>query len=81
MSENEIFEKLKKIIVEELGSKEEDVTLDATFVDDLSADSLDIVELVMSIEEEFGIDIPDSTAEKITTVRDVVEYIQKEKSK
>lgn len=79
MSENEIFEKLKKIIVEELGSKEEDVTLDATFVDDLSADSLDIVELVMSIEEEFGIDIPDSTAEKITTVRDVVEYIQKEK--
>ena len=81
MSENEIFEKLKKIIVEELGSKEEDVTLDATFVDDLSADSLDIVELVMSIEEEFGIDIPDSTAEKITTVRDVVEYIHKEKSK
>lgn len=81
MSENEIFEMLKKIIVEELGSKEEDVTLDATFVDDLSADSLDIVELVMSIEEEFGIDIPDSTAEKITTVRDVVEYIQKEKSK
>ena len=81
MSENEIFEKLKKIIVEELGSKEEDVTLDATFVDDLSANSLDIVELVMSIEEEFGIDIPDSTAEKITTVRDVVEYIQKEKSK
>ncbi len=81
MSENEIFEKLKKIIVEELGSKEEDVTLDATFVDDLSADSLDIVELVMSIEEEFEIDIPDSTAEKITTVRDVVEYIQKEKSK
>ncbi len=81
MSENEIFEKLKKIIVEELGSKEEDVTLDATFVDDLSADSLDIVELVMSIEEEFGIDIPDSTAEKITTVRDVVDYIQKEKSK
>ena len=81
MSENEIFEKLKKIIVEELGTKEEDVTLDATFVDDLSADSLDIVELVMSIEEEFGIDIPDSTAEKITTVRDVVEYIQKEMSK
>lgn len=81
MSESEIFEKLKKIIVEELGSKEEDVTLDATFVDDLSADSLDIVELVMSIEEEFGIDIPDSTAEKITTVRDVVDYIQKEKSK
>ena len=81
MSENEIFEKLKKIIVEELGSKEEDVTLDATFVDDLSADSLDIVELVMCLEEEFGIDIPDSTAEKITTVRDVVDYIQKEKSK
>lgn len=81
MSENEIFEKLKKLIVEELGSKEEDVTLDATFVDDLSADSLDIVELVMSIEEEFGIEIPDSEAEKITTVRDVVEYIQKEKSK
>lgn len=81
MSENEIFEKLKKLIVDELGSKEEDVTLDATFVDDLSADSLDIVELVMSIEEEFEIEIPDSEAEKITTVRDVVEYIQKEKSK
>lgn len=76
MNENEIFEKLRKIIVEELGVKDEDVTLDATFVDDLSADSLDIVELVMSIEEEFNIEIPDSTAEKITTVRDVVEYIK-----
>jgi len=76
MNENEIFEKLKGIIVEQLGVPEESVKLNATFIDDLSADSLDIVELVMAIEEEFGISIPDSDAEVIVTVEDVVKYIK-----
>ena len=76
MSEQEIFEKLKDIIVEQLGADEESVKMEATFVDDLSVDSLDIVELVMQIEEEFDIEIPDSDAEKIVTVGDVVEYIK-----
>ena len=76
MSENEIFEKLKSIVKDQLGVEEESITMDATFVDDLSADSLDIVELVMSIEEEFDMEIPDSDAEKIVTVSDVVEYIK-----
>lgn len=79
MSEQEIFEKLKKIIVEGLGASEESITMEATFVDDLSADSLDIVELIMSLEEEFEIEIPDSEAEKIVTVGDVVKYIQEHK--
>ena len=76
MSEEEIFEKFKKIVVEQLGVEEEHVKLEATFVDDLSADSLDIVELIMAIEEEFELEIPDSDAEKIVTVGDVVEYIK-----
>ena len=76
MKEEEIFEKLKGIIVEQLVSNEEDVKMEATFVDDLAADSLDVVELVMSIEEEFGIEIPDEDAEKIGTVEDVVNYIK-----
>ena len=76
MNENEIFEKLKGIIVEQLGVPEESVKLNATFIDDLSADSLDIVELVMAIEEEFEISIPDSDAEVIVTVEDVVKYIK-----
>ena len=79
MSEQEIFEKLKKIIVEQLGASQESITMEATFVDDLSADSLDIVELIMSIEEEFEMEIPDSEAEKIVTVGDVVKYIQEHK--
>ncbi len=79
MSEQEIFEKLKKIIVEQLGASEESITMEATFVDDLSADSLDIVELIMSLEEEFDLEIPDSEAEKIVTVGDVVKYIQEHK--
>ncbi len=79
MTEQEIFEKLKKIIVEQLGTSEESITMEATFVDDLSADSLDIVELIMSLEEEFEIEIPDSEAEKIVTVGDVVKYIQEHK--
>lgn len=79
MSEQEIYEKLKKIIVEQLGASEESITMEATFVDDLSADSLDIVELIMSLEEEFEMEIPDSEAEKIVTVGDVVKYIQEHK--
>ena len=69
-------EKVKKIIVEQLGVEEEDVTPDASFVDDLGADSLDTVELVMAFEEEFGIEIPDSDAEKMATVQNVIEYIK-----
>ena len=70
MNENEVFEKLKGIIVEQLGVEEGLVTKEATFVDDLAADSLDIVELVMGIEENFEIQIPDEAAEKIVTVGD-----------
>ena len=76
MNEQEIFEKVKVIVVEQLGVEEEKVTKEATFVDDLAADSLDIVELVLSIEEEFDIEIDDSEAEKIVTIGDVVEYIK-----
>jgi len=68
-------EKVKGIIVEQLGVEEDEVTLEASFTDDLGADSLDIVELVMAFEEEFGIEIPDEDAEKISTVRDAVSYI------
>ncbi len=75
MNKEEIFEELKKIIVEQLGVNEENITMQASFIDDLSADSLDIVELVMNIEEKFDLEIPDSEAEKIATVEDVVEYI------
>jgi acyl carrier protein len=80
MSEEEIFEKFKKIVVEQLGVEEEHVKKEATFVDDLSADSLDIVELIMAIEEEFELEIPDSDAEKIVTVGDVVDYIKDKKN-
>lgn len=79
MSEKEIFEKLKNIVVNELGASEENVTMEATFVDDLAADSLDIVELVMNIEEEFDLEIPDTDAEKIVTIGDVVKYIKEHK--
>lgn len=79
MSDEEIFEKLKKIIVDQLGVSEENVKEEATFVDDLSADSLDIVELVMNLEEEFDMEIPDAEAEKIVTVGDVVKYIKENK--
>jgi acyl carrier protein len=71
-----VAEKVKSIIVEQLGVDEEEVTLDASFTDDLGADSLDIVELVMAFEEEFGIEIPDEEAEKIGNVREAVDYIQ-----
>ena len=76
MSSEEIFEKVKKIIVEQLGASDSAITLEASFIDDLGADSLDIVELIMAIEEEFGMEIPDSDAEKVATVGDVVEYIK-----
>ncbi|MDU2065621.1 MAG: acyl carrier protein [Sporomusaceae bacterium] len=73
------FDKVKEIVVEQLGVDEADVTIDSTFIDDLGADSLDIVELIMAFEEEFNIEIPDEIAEKIKTVKDTVEYIDKEK--
>ena len=76
MSTEEVFEKVKGIIVEQLGVAEASVTLEASFIDDLGADSLDIVELVMALEEEFDIEIPDADAEKVTTVVDVVDYIK-----
>jgi acyl carrier protein len=71
-----VADQVKKIIVEQLGVDEEEVTPDASFVDDLGADSLDTVELVMAFEEEFGIEIPDEDAEKITRVKEAIEYIE-----
>ncbi|TMQ37459.1 acyl carrier protein [Haemophilus influenzae biotype aegyptius] len=71
-----IEERMKKIIVEQLGVKEEDVKPEASFVEDLGADSLDTVELVMALEEEFDIEIPDEEAEKITTVQSAIDYVQ-----
>ena len=71
-----IEESVKKIIVEQLGVKEEDVKPEASFVEDLGADSLDTVELVMALEEEFDIEIPDEEAEKITTVQSAIDYVQ-----
>jgi acyl carrier protein len=70
------FDRLKKIIVEQLGVEENDVTPEAAFVEDLNADSLDLVELIMSLEEEFGMEISDEDAEKIQKVSDAVEYIE-----
>ena len=72
---NEIFDRVKKIIINHLGVEEAKVTEVASFIDDLGADSLDQVELVMAFEEEFGIEIPDEAAEKITTVGNAVKYI------
>lgn len=71
-----IFDKVKEIVAEQLGVEPEEVTLESSFIEDLGADSLDIVELVMALEEEFDIEIPDEDAEKISTVNDVVEYIK-----
>lgn len=76
MSSEEIFDKIKDIIVEQLGVAEGTVTMEASFIDDLGADSLDIVELIMALEEEFDLEIPDADAEKIVTVSDVVDYIK-----
>ena len=79
MTEAEIFEKLKTIIVDQLGVEEDAVKEKATFVEDLSADSLYIVELVMAIEDEFDLEIPDQAAENIVTVQDVINYIKENK--
>ena len=76
MSSEEVFDKVKEIIGEQLGVAENSVTQEASFIDDLGADSLDIVELIMALEEEFDIEIPDSDAEKVITVGDVVDYIK-----
>ena len=76
MGSEELFEKVKGIIVEQLGATESSVTMEASFIDDLGADSLDIVELIMALEEEFDTEIPDADAEKIVTVGDVVDYIR-----
>ena len=76
MTQEEIFEKVKGIIVEQLGVTDTSVTMEASFIDDLGADSLDIVELIMALEEEFDTEIPDSDAEKVVTVGDVVDYIK-----
>ena len=72
-----VADRVKKIIVDQLGVEEDLVTAEASFVDDLGADSLDTVELVMALEEEFGIEIPDEDAEKITRVKEAVDYIEK----
>jgi len=77
---SETADRVKKIVVEHLGVEGEKVTEDASFIDDLGADSLDIVELVMAFEEEFGVEIPDDAAEKISTVRDAISYIDANKA-
>ena len=77
MSENATFEKVKSIVVEQLGVDEKEVKMDAAYIDDLGADSLDIVELIMAFEEEFNTEIPDEVAEKIRTVKDAVELLDK----
>jgi acyl carrier protein len=81
MAEKSIEEKVKDIIVEQLGVNPEQVTPQASFIEDLGADSLDIVELVMAFEEEFGVEVPDEDAEKLQTVGDVIKYIEEKSSK
>lgn len=73
------FDKVRDIVVDQLGVEADEVNIDSTFIDDLGADSLDIVELIMAFEEEFSIEIPDEAAEKIKTVQDVVSYIDQNK--
>ncbi|HUZ76273.1 MAG: acyl carrier protein [Chloroflexota bacterium] len=72
----DVYDRMKKIIVDQLGAEEADVTPQASFVEDLNADSLDLVELIMSLEEEFNLEISDEDAEKIHTVGDALEYVQ-----
>ncbi len=81
MSNSNIQDRVKKIIVEMLGVKPEDVVPEASFVDDLGADSLDTVELVMALEEEFNTEIPDEEAEKINTVQAAIDYIESHQEK
>ena len=76
MNPDAIFEKVKEVIVEQLGVEDEAVKPETSFIDDLGADSLDIVELIMALEEEFDIEIPDEDAEKVVSVQDVVDYIK-----
>jgi len=76
---SETADRVKKIVVEHLRVEADKVTEDASFIDDLGADSLDIVELVMAFEEEFGVEIPDDAAEKISTVKDAIDYIEQNK--
>ncbi len=76
MNQEEIFEKVRNILAEGLGIEEEIITMDSDFIDDLNADSLDIVDLVVELEHEFNLSIPDEEAERIKTVGDAVEYIQ-----
>ncbi len=71
-----VFEKVKKLIVEQLGVEEDDIAMESSFIDDLGADSLDIVELIMALEEEFDTEIPDEEAEKIRTIQQAVDYIK-----
>lgn len=78
---SELVEKTKAIIVEQLGVKPEEVTPEASFINDLGADSLDTVELVMALEEEFGMEIPDEEAEKLKTVGDAIKYIEEKSVK
>ena len=73
------FEKVRDIVVEQLSVEADEVAIESTFIDDLGADSLDIVELIMAFEEEFGIEMPDEAAEKIKSVQDVVTYIDQNK--
>ena len=77
---SDIGERVKKIVVEHLGVEPDKVTENASFIDDLGADSLDTVELVMAFEEAFGVEIPEDAAEKISTVKDAIEYIEKQKT-
>ena len=76
MTNEELFNSIKRMIVDQLGVDEDTITEDSSFVDDLNAYSLDMVELVMAMEQEFDIEIPDDVAEKVVTVKDAVEYIQ-----
>jgi len=80
VSTSTIYDRLKGIVTEQLGVDEEEITPEASFVDDLNADSLDLVELIMSLEEEFGLEISDEDAEKILTVGDAANYIEEHQS-
>jgi len=79
MSKQEILEKVKGMVASQLGKAEKEVTLDASFIEDLGADSLDLVELIMSMEDEYGLEISDEDAEKIVTVKDAVKFIMDNK--